>query len=238
MAYFITLRDLTEVPDGRLDRLVQFDERSRAYPIRATIPTTATPRSFTWRCDTRLDQGTEGSCVGMAIAHELAARPSVISGLTAKFAKESIYWEAQKIDQWSGGSYPGASPVYEGTSVLAGIKIARKLGYITEYRWCFSLEDLVLAVGYRGPAVLGIPWYEGMFNVHSCGYIHTTGAVAGGHAILCKGVNVKAKTFTLHNSWGPSWGNKGECLISWDEMDKLLHEQGEAVIPTVRAIPG
>ena len=98
------------------------------------------------------------------------------------------------------------------------------------------LNDLVMAVGYKGPAVLGIPWYEGMFNVMPCGHIHVTGQVAGGHAILCKGVNVKNRTFTLHNSWGPGWGNNGSALISWDEMDRLLHEQGEAVIPVGRSM--
>lgn len=231
------LRNGAVVQDARLNRLVQFDEKSRNFPIRAVLDASAKPRSYTWSCGVHLDQGVDGACVGFSMTHELSAKPKVISGLDAKFAKEKVYWEAQKIDEWSGGSYPGASPVYEGTSVLAGIKVLKKLGYVSEYRWAFGLNDLVLAVGHAGPAVLGLPWYDGMFDVHSCGHIHVTGAVAGGHAILCKGVNVKNKTFTLHNSWGSAWGNGGDALISWDEMDRLLHEQGEAVIPTVRAIP-
>ena len=177
------------------------------------------------------------NCVGFSMAHELVARPVCIPGLDAAFAKQQVYWEAQKIDPWAGGSYPGADPQYEGTSVLAGIKILRKLGYIDEYRWAFGLEDLALAVGYCGPAILGIPWYSGMSTVMPCGHIHVTGQVVGGHAILCKGVSAKRRTFTLHNSWGASWGNGGDALISWDEMDQLLHEQGEAVIPLKRATP-
>jgi hypothetical protein len=73
-----------------------------------------------------------------------------------------------------------------------------------------------------------------MFNPLPCGHIHVYGSVAGGHAILCKGVSVTKRTFTLHNSWGAGWGNNGCALISWDEMDQLLHEWGEAVIPVVR----
>jgi len=233
----VTLRNGTTTADPRLTRLVQFDERSRSFPIRATFASGAKARSFTWRCDTYLDQGSEGTCVGFSMTHELIARPCVVKGVDGKFAREQVYWEAQKIDPWDGGSYPGASPTYEGTSVLAGVKMLRKLGYIQQYRWCFGLEDLVMAVGYKGPAILGVNWYQGMFDTLPCGHIHVTGSVAGGHAILCKGVSVKNKTFTLHNSWGSSWGNGGDALISWDEMERLLYEQGEAVIPLLRSHP-
>lgn len=134
----------------------------------------------------------------------------------------------------TGNSYPGASPFYEGTSVLAGMKVLQRMGYVEEYRWAFGLDDLVLAVGHTGPAVIGIPWFTDMFDVRSCGHIHVGGQVAGGHAILVKGVSVKHKTFTLHNSWGASWGNGGDCKVSWDEMEYLLHQQGEACIPVIR----
>lgn len=231
----VMLKNGSQVEDKRFDRLVQFDERSRNFPVMATLEAGLKPRSYTWRCDLHLDQGPDGACVGFSMTHELAARPVCIPERTAQFAKEQVYWEAQKIDPWDGGSYPGASPFYEGTSVLAGIKTLKKLGYIQEYRWAFGLQDLIMAVGYKGPAVLGIPWYEGMFTVHPCGHIHVYGQVAGGHAILCKGVSVTKQTFTLHNSWGTGWGKNGDAEISWAEMDRLLHEQGEAVIPTVRA---
>jgi len=228
------LKNATRVSDPRLARIVQFDERSRSFPVRDLIAA-SNPRSYTWSCDVHLDQGQDGACVGFSMTHELAAKPVVVPNLTAKFAKEQVYWAAQKIDDWPGGSYPGATPAYEGTSVLAGIKTLKTLGYVNEYRWAFGLDDLVMAVGHVGPAILGIPWYDGMFTVHPCGFVHVTGKVAGGHAILCKGVNVAKKTFTLHNSWGTSWGKGGDALISWSDMDRLLHEQGEAVIPTVRA---
>lgn len=233
------LRDGSKTKDHRLTRIVKFDDRSRLYPARTLELGAKKPRSYKWACDHWLDQGQEGACVGFAVTHELLAKPSIVKGLDAKFAIEKIYWEAQKTDEWPGGAYPGAKPVYEGTSVLDGVKAAQKLGYIREYRWAFGLEDLVLAVGYLGPAVLGLNWYEGMFDVESCGYIHVNGRIAGGHAILCNGVDVKRKTFNLHNSWGPSWGVGGDATISWTDMDRLLKEDGEACIPTSRsAKPG
>lgn len=230
----VELRDGSEVRDLRLARIKQFDERSRGFPVRTEVARGKQPRSYTWRCLDHFDQGQEGACVGFAMTHELSARPVEVKHLSAEFARTKIYWGAQEIDPWPGGSYPGASPQYEGTSVLAGVKILKKLGYIESYRWAFGLNDLVLAVGYCGPAVLGLAWYDGMFEPHSCGYLHVEGELAGGHAILCKGVDVANRTFTLHNSWGSAWGNGGDALVSWDEMDRLLHEEGEAVIPMGR----
>ncbi len=221
------LKDMSIVADVRLDRLVQFDERSRGYGIMAAIGTKS-PRSYTWHCDQVLDQGPDGACVGFGVAHELIARPAEVKGITDSYAKTKIYWEAQKIDPWIGGSYPGANPFYEGTSVLAGAKIAKKLGWIDEYRWAFGVEELKLGVGYNGPAVVGIPWYIGMFYPDSNNYIHPTGSIAGGHCVLVNSINVKENRFTIHNSWGSSWGKNGEVYISFNDMDKLLRSNGEA----------
>ncbi len=230
----LILSNGTSTNDTRLTRLQQFDERSRSYPITATLPPSAKPRSYTWACQPHIDQMTDGSCVGHGWAHELAAKPSVVKGLDHKFAT-SIYHEAQKIDEWPGGTYPGAYPQYEGTSVLAGAKVVKTLGYIKEYRWAFGLEDLIIAVGNKGPAVLGLDWYSDMFNVDENGFIAATGELSGGHCILCKGVNIKGEYFVLHNSWGPNWGVGGDAKISFDEMHYLLQSGGEACVPVVRA---
>ena len=214
--------------DPRLDRVVRFDERSRSYPIRTLIAQPA-PITRTWRCTTYLDQGQEGACVGYSIAHELAARPIEITA-TSDLAHD-IYDRARQIDEWPGEDY-------EGTSVLAGMKAAREFGYFREYRWAFGLNDLMLAVSFHGPAVLGVPWYEGMLEPDNHGYIHPTGEVVGGHAILCRGLNVRRGYFYLHNSWGQSWGPlAGACTIRFEDLDRLLHEQGEACIPVGRLRP-
>jgi len=219
------LRGGFRTTDKRLDRIPQFDERSRNFPIRALVP--KKQRSYTWSCKAWLDQGREGACVGFAWAHDLNARPKIIA-VDNSYAR-GIYTSAQKIDEWAGEAY-------EGTSVLAGAKVVSNIGYMTEYRWAFGLDDLILAVGYAGPAVLGLNWYEGMFQPDTKGFLKPTGRLAGGHAILCHSVNVKEKYFKLHNSWGQDWGVNGECFISFEDMDRLLHEQGEACVPVVRTI--
>lgn len=210
-----------------LDRLVEFDERSRAFPIRAVVP--AKPRSYTWACAPVLDQGSEGACVGFAWTHELAARPVVVAEASDDLAR-SVYREAQKVDQWPGEGY-------EGTSVIAGAKVLGGRGWLSEYRWAFGIDDLILAVGLKGPAVLGINWYSGMFGLDADGYVRPTGRVAGGHAILCRGVSLPMERFLVHNSWGPGWGRSGLAWLAFNDAERLLGEDGEACIPVRRTRP-
>lgn len=224
----IQLKNGIVTTDKRLDRIEQFDERSRNFPIRQ-LSGTKPLRSYTWRCEEWFDQGREGACVGFALGHEVSARPAEFRGLHYDYLVKNVYHEAQKIDPWSGGSYPGANPFYEGTSVLAGVKVLHKKGFFKSYRWAFGIHDLTLGVGYNGPAVIGVPWYSGMFNTDSNGFIHADGYIAGGHAVLVRAVNTKKGYFTIRNSWGKDWGVNGDCYISVSDMEKLLNERGEAV---------
>lgn len=209
-------------------RLASFDERSRSFPIRTLIARKAKPRSYTWHCGIALDQGTEGSCTGYAVAHEAAARPVEVAGITAAIAQE-VYHRARQLDEWPGEDY-------DGSSVRAAIKAGQERGWYKEYRWAFGEEDLALAIGYKGPAVLGIPWYSGMTKPDKNGLIKLSGILQGGHAILCNGYNAETKTYRLHNSWGESWGIKGECFISASDMAVLLKKKGEACIPVIRSM--
>lgn len=222
------LRDGSKVKDKRLARIYQYDPRNKKFLIKRLIKATE-PRSYTWRCNLMLDQGNDGSCVGCGITAELAARPAEVQKLNYRFAKEKIYWEAQRNDEWSGGSYPGAKPFYEGTSVLAGVKVAHSLGYFKGYYWADTFKALQMGMAYHGPAVIGINWYEGMFNMQEDGFIYPTGSIAGGHCCLLTQINMKEEYFTLHNSWGDGWADMGAAKISFKTMRRLLAEEGEAV---------
>jgi len=210
-------------------RRIEFDERSRNFPIRALIPGASTPRSYTWKCGIVLDQGSTPACTGFSVSQEAAARPVVVPNITTILALQ-LYHRAQQLDQWPGEDY-------EGSSVLGAMKAGVELGWYSEYRWAFSELDLRLAIGYHGPAVLGISWYAGMTEPAPDGIIRPEGFYEGGHAILCNGVNIKKRLYRLHNSWGASWGKNGECFLSFDDMAKLLADQGEACIPVKRLRP-
>lgn len=222
--------------DRVLDRIAQFDDRAREYPIRELVGGAAL-RSRSWACAPRLDQGREGACVGFAWTHELAARPVVVRRADQAFAF-AVYREAQKIDEWPGEGYSG-------TSVLAGAKVLARDGYIPEYRWAFGIDDVLAALSAHGPVVLGIPWLDGMFTTRPSGLLEVAGRVAGGHAILARGVAVSGRVrgergigepvVRLRNSWGRDYGAAGDCLIRASDLERLLKDQGDACVPVHRS---
>lgn len=208
-----------------LGRFVEFDHRSLAHPIKPLLPTVPPPRSYTWSCQRTLDQFADGACTGFAWAHELIAKPGVTKEVTNEDAKK-IYHRARELDQWPGEDY-------EGSSVIAAAKATVEYypDKIKAFKWAFGLDEVIQTLGYYGPVVLGINWHQGMFEPDSSGYIHATGPIMGGHAILARGVYVKLEAVKLHNSWGPDWGNNGSCMISFKDLKKLLKANGEACVP-------
>jgi hypothetical protein len=140
--------------------------------------------------------------------------------------------------------------VYEGTSVLAGAKVTTDLGFYSGYTWGLTAVEIAQGIGYVGPAVLGLNWYEGMFEPDADGWIRPTGRQMGGHCIAATGVTIKWKNWmagflfrnwdnvdfdrsyvTLHNSWGPTWGDNGQARISLTDLQTLMDQQGEACFP-------
>lgn len=232
----VALRDGSTVEDRRLDRLVQFDDRSRAFPIRELIGTPR-PRSYTWGVpgglSQVLDQGSEGACVGFAWAGERAARP--VAKPTTDADALAVYRHAQTLDEWPGEDYSG-------TSVLAGAKAAQARGWLRSYRWAFGLDDVLATLGTYGPVVLGIPWFDSMYDPtprdartgRVAATITVSGSVVGGHAILARGVNLRREEVVLRNSWGSGWGDRGDAAVSFADLDRLLRERGEACVPVLR----
>jgi hypothetical protein len=209
--------DRVPSPAGRIDLL--------NYHVRTVLPPLP-PRSYTWTCATHLDQGQLGSCVGNGFTHDALARPKAHKGLTETDAV-ALYHRAQQLDDSPGENY-------EGTTVLAGAKASAERGWLVEYRWATTVDDIIATVGHVGPVVIGVNWYEGMMDTDAKGFIHPTGPIQGGHCIMIKGVNLKAQRFTLHQSWGTSWGRNGDCYLSFADMAILLAQQGEAAVPIVK----
>lgn len=218
------------IVDPRLGRRYQEDVRSLDFPVCALLPRQAykKPRTKLWECNQVLNQGSEGSCVGHGFAHELIARPYPIKKITHLEAVK-IYKKAQELDDWPGSSYSG-------TSVLAGAKATLALypGTMESYRWANSLSDIIATIGYHGPIVVGINWYMGMYTPDAQGYIRITGSIAGGHCLLAIGVDIVKNHIVLRNSWGPSFGMKGDCYISFLDFERLLAENGDCCVPVHR----
>jgi hypothetical protein len=205
-----------------LGRRVHFDEKSRQYPVRKLLATKK-PRSYTWKCPVWLDQGQTPACTGFSTAQKLVTRYPMIKSADNSLGMK-LYGEAKKYDDWPGEDY-------DGSSVLGAMKAAAALGLIKSYHWGFSLDDAILALGYSGGGVAGINWYQDMFHPDTNGIIKPTGGLAGGHAILVNGVDLKRGLVRLHNSWGKDWAISGEAFMSIQDFGKLLAEDGEFVVP-------
>jgi hypothetical protein len=228
--------------DRTLDWIPRFDERSRDFPVRAVTAGRKRPEAVWWGPPKeRIDQGSEGACVGFAWTNELLAQPVVVKlPQEANTFARNLYRSAQKIDEWEGENYSG-------TSVLAGAKVAQLGGYITGYRWAFSIDEVLDALAFLGPVVLGVPWLESMYGTLPGGLVKVAGKQVGGHAILATGFGMKSfpggqntwrnknPEFVVRwrNSWGSSYGVKGDGFIRVSDLATLL-KVGEACVPLGR----
>jgi Papain family cysteine protease len=222
----IELRDGTQTDDPRLDRLEFQDPRSLDFPISAVVPEEIV-KGRTWSTPAWLDQGREGACVGFGVSHELAAYPAAVAGIKDAFAFD-IYREAKKIDPWPGEDY-------EGTSVLAGVKIAQQRGYFDSYRWCFSVEDILRALSHEGPVVVGTNWHRSMYYPAPSGLLKPDGDVVGGHCYLIRGFQLKPRfasepVLRIRNSWGRDWGADGDAFITLSDYEKHLLPGADQVV--------
>lgn len=208
--------------DRTFDWKPRFDERSRSFAVRDLLGIT-TPRTHAWACKPRLDQGQEGACVGFGWAHECGASPHVEQ--VSNDVGFEIYNKAKTLDDMPGENY-------DGTSVLAGAKATQSLSRVKAYRWAFSLNDVLLALSYVGPVVIGVNWWTGMMDTTLLGYIKPTGQIEGGHCVCVRGLALGRGYVTIRNSWGSGWGHGGDCKLRFDDLASLLADQGEACVPT------
>jgi hypothetical protein len=199
------------------------DPRSRAFPA-ATAPLVTTMHAHHGPV---LDQGNLGSCTGNAAAQALDCDPLYFWG--RKILDEAdaiaIYSWATHHDPFR-GAYP---PQDTGSDGLAVAKAARHLGLIGSYQHAFGLAHVLGALVLR-PLIIGIPWTETMFQPDRDGYLHITGAVAGGHEVCLRGVDVEHQAVRLLNSWSASWGDGGEAWLRWTDLGSLLAQQGDATV--------
>jgi hypothetical protein len=238
-----------EVHGRTLDWRPRFDERSRAFRYGAAgLPT----RSRLWAPGpVVLDQGQEGACVGFACANEAAATPVRVKGVTNATAF-AIYRRAQRLDEWPGEQYSG-------TSVLAGCLAGREQGLWSGFNWAFSAEELAAGIVGQGPAIIGVEWREGSYDTDAAGVLRPSGSIVGGHALAVLGyldplhltdymrrrlrryglergvLSIGEPSYCAFNSWGPTFGKNGLCVIPLTVMRAWVKARAELALPAGRA---
>jgi Cysteine protease len=213
------------MPDRGLGRRFAPDPRDANFPMRTALPAAPSTRTYRyWNANGFwFDQGDQPICVGAAWCHWLEDGPVTQRGSAPVLRPLEIYAAAQKVDEWPGEDYGG-------TSVRAGAKVLQARGFITEYRWASTIQEIVAALLDVGPVVVGTNWYADMFEPDEAGLLHIGGGLAGGHAYVLDGISMPHKLIRMKNSWGRGWGKDGFAYLAFEDVDDLLHEDGEAAL--------
>jgi len=239
-----------------LGRHVDHDPRSLAY-AHGVLPGSAL-QSVDWtRRIPVLDQARLGSCTTNAgtglLGTDSAGRiatTSVTIGDAGAAASHGLFTageytldEAFAVRLYSlatlldgiPGQYP---PTDTGSSGIGVAKALKALGLIVGYSHAFSLAALASAL-QTGPVIIGIPWFNSMFNPASDGRIPVTAAsgVAGGHEIEIAAYDAGAGEYWLTNSWGTSWGQAGRGYLTASDLQWLLSQQGDVTVPVWATTP-
>lgn len=223
-----------EPTDPRLKRHVVHDSRSRRF----ALPTGAAPTTLTlWpRVGPILDQGNIGSCTANAALGLLMTQPFSTGKTWTEEDALALYHEETVLDESEiPGVYP---PTDSGSSGLYAMKALQARGLISSYWSAFAL-DAALAALVKGPIAVGSIWLQSMFTPDKAGLIavNRRSQVAGGHEYVVDGFDPAKGAVRITNSWGTSWGVKGQAWIKTADFGWLLSQQGDVVQPTVPVAP-
>jgi hypothetical protein len=209
----------------RLGRHVEHDKRSRAFSVSRPEPLKST--SWKRHCDP-FDQGELGQCTAESGIGVLMTEPFYTpTRILSQKDCTQLYSEATKLDKIP-GHYP---PDDTGSSGLAVAKAMHKRGWIRAYHHAFTLHNLLASLTH-GPGMLGIPWYDGFDEpVGLSSELRIAGSVRGGHELEVNEIDVSRQLIRGTNSWGTEWGDHGYFCISFETLDRLLHEQGDYTVP-------
>jgi hypothetical protein len=208
------------------------DPRSRDYAYTSRV---IRPRSVSHGAYARItDQDGVGACVGFTCLDIINTskflhsryqvnRSSTYLGNDRGF---DFYGLATGLDKWP-QTWP---PEDTGSSILAGAKVLKQLGFIERYEWALTFESFLVALQHQ-PVMVGTLWTNGMSDPDATGLVRPTGGLAGGHAYMVRGVNFVSRKLRCRNHWTSQWGRDGEFYIGFDDMEWLLSQQGDCVVP-------
>jgi len=221
--------------------------------MRAYLPLIKLPEKIDWtpKMSPVRDQGQEGVCVGFAAAagmkeyqEKLDYQKLVI--LSPRF----LYSEAKLID---------GMPEEEGTTIRAAMRVLKAKGVCREKFWPYQplkknkplsgafsnakkfriltyarildLDELRMSLATKGPAVLGIKVFQGMFKTKSgILLLPKRGERSiGGHAICAVGYDNKKQLVKFKNSWSRKWGDRGYGYLPFEYARRYMMDAWSSV---------
>lgn len=233
--------DEVVVPGKRLGRHYRRDGRSAAYPFQARRAVPVVSREWP-RHAPIFDQDLPkplGSCTGNMAAGAAATSPifeALPAGHPALNETEAVvlYSAATKLDGYP-GNYPPTDTGSDGTAACQAGKLA---GLFSGYTHAATLDDVLQAL-MAGPVGIGSYWYDSMDDPTSSGFVGISpGAqIRGGHEYVCRRVDADRRLVGPDNSWGPGWGAAGSFWLGFGDLERLLAEDGDCVVPLPATAP-
>jgi C1A family cysteine protease len=191
-------------------------------------------------CPPIMNQGPLGSCTAHGISGPARYLLLAKNKPDIMLARLQLYFDERK-SEGSIDSDAGAE-IRDGIKCLAKIGIAhetlwpykvanfKKQPPATVYRDAAKFKALTyervavdanyirMAIAQGFPVIIGIAVYDGFETDYAArtGIIPMpAGAPIGGHCMYVVGYGQKKGYFTVRNSWGADWGDKGDCYIPY-----------------------
>jgi hypothetical protein len=205
---------------------VSHDPRNRAYPARGNVFFADDPiRERVWRRGGAYDQGITPHCVAYTAKGMLNTAPFSAAEpyyRRSRYSTSEFYAGAQQRDQWPGEDY-------DGTSAQGVLAYLAERQIISEYRWCFGLDDLLRTLSHHGPVSVGAWWHAGMQRPEGeRGLVSYEGSRLGGHQFEAIGVHPKEEEVEFMNSWGTGWGDRGRFRMKFFDVAVMLADEADA----------
>ena len=199
----------------------------------SSLPQVTADRKFYTMVDKdfRINQGSEGTCVGHAATNVLLAGPSPhrtyaefqTEELAHQFAR-NLYLEASGDATYQQGMYPR-----DACAELLSDDL------ITSYWKVLQVEDVITALLTFGPVMIAVPWYYSMFYgdaILKKAYgnywikVNLESTHVGYHCVALTGIDLDpdggAPPFVrIQNSWGSEWGANGTGRLTIESFRRL-----------------
>ncbi len=205
-----------------LGQFPSVDMRDGLYLMRPKLKTVdVVPTYKVWEHGTILDQGYEGSCVGHGWLAWENCKPRGYPVQQDHTYAVAWYERAQELDEWPGTDYAG-------TSVRAGAKVAQERGFLDNYVWASSLDEIDAWLLTQGPVVIGAKWLNSMDYYRGGPLTVDIGSgVRGGHCFLLYGKGPEGN-YKFQNSWGYGYAEEGCFRLTSDSLQRLISIGGFA----------
>lgn len=189
-----------------------------------------------------LDQGELGSCTAHGVTEALRFDHLLHAGTDLPLSRLQLYYDSRALegtiasdagaqirDVVKSAAKTGVAPEklwpynvdqFEVRPTKKVYTAAKKDEALSYARVAISADALKAALFTGHPVVIGISVYES-FEADKAA---ATGVIPmpkkkeqmlGGHCMLATGWDDETSTFTVRNSWGPDWGDKGNCHIPY-----------------------